>query len=396
MTTAPSILLLDDGELDPILAAVRSLGVGFIHLRGAEIQDVVPKPYDVVIASLNRATNPPEFAADGDQTYEPVRICVHKQDFLPLRERLRSLGVNFLVHSLIEPEALRLLIAQLIHQGPEQRGSVRLPFCHELSYRHGDTLRKAMVVDLSTEGCRMLAPCEIEPASILELELPRELSAGRRLDLIGVVSRCSQRENEDPPRFNVVVEFTEIDPDTTQILEATLQGRQLATRITPLTELDASQLAPRNSLPDPPAPAEPPDAPASIEDRRNDARYNYDRPVIALSQDRGRASKLVLGRDLSRTGIRIDPQPGLKLGSELRLAIYGSVEQPLVLRAKVVRSAGKEGLGLQFIDPSDELLAVLDSIMAQLPEMEQLLDEDTHEPLYMSEILLSDVVDDDY
>jgi hypothetical protein len=80
-----------------------------------------------------------------------------------------------------------------------------------------------------------------------------------------------------------------------------------------------------------------------------------------------------MGRDLSVGGMRIEPNPDLEVGTRLRLAIYGEpMEEPFVVRARVARNDGDEGIGLRFEQISTGVAARLESLVAGLPSVESL------------------------
>lgn len=77
-------------------------------------------------------------------------------------------------------------------------------------------------------------------------------------------------------------------------------------------------------------------------------------------------------------GMRIDAQPGLTLGTKLRLAIYGAPgEDPFVVRARVVRADGSSGVGLRFEQVASSVAMRLESLVASLPSVESLHDSET-------------------
>jgi hypothetical protein len=121
------------------------------------IGEVVPRPRDLLLTTCRRALELPRLESVGNEPAEPVWVCVHNQDFIPLRKRLRSLGVHFLVHSMIDAESLRLLLGQLLHAGADQRGTLRLPFGCQVAYGVGLEHRKAVLADLSADGCRIIS-----------------------------------------------------------------------------------------------------------------------------------------------------------------------------------------------------------------------------------------------
>ena len=104
MRTAPSILLLDDGELERSKAVLASLGADFVHLKRPEIENAVALPRDLLVTSLKLAQEVPAFEHPAGETLYPKWVCVADQDFRPLRAQLRDLGVHYLVDARLDSE----------------------------------------------------------------------------------------------------------------------------------------------------------------------------------------------------------------------------------------------------------------------------------------------------
>ena len=385
MSTAPSVLLLDDGELDRIADLLRDMGVDFVHRRGLQTREREELPRDLLITSLDRALGLPELTCSDPEPPRPVRVCVHRQDFLPLRERLRALGIHYLVHSQVDPATLRLMLVQLLFRGDEQREALRLPLGREVGVRTADARSKAMLCELSRESCRMVSAQAIPGDTPLHLELPRELAGAGPLELSGVAVRSTACQlGHEGSGFQVVVQFAELDHDARVFLDGVFGGKRLGTPVTPLEP--APPRAPAPPQPEEPAalsPSEPvallsePD-PAErydeiVLDRRGDPRRRYARNIAALTSHSSDAPKLVLGRDLSASGICIAHHPSVAVGMHLAIAIYGcDGAEPLVVGADVIRDDGSGGLGLRFEPLRDEQRERLDAILSELPALEEL------------------------
>ena len=107
-------------------------------------------------------------------------------------------------------------------------------------------------------------------------------------------------------------------------------------------------------------------------DRRSGRRAAYSHTVPAFSK---RALRVLVGRDLSAGGMRIDPLPGLEIDDRLHLAIYGDAgESPFLVWATVRRNDGDSGMALRF-DPLDrEISDRLERLIGSLPAVESLHD----------------------
>ena len=87
--------------------------------------------------------------------------------------------------------------------------------------------------------------------------------------------------------------------------------------------------------------------------------------MIALGVE---AARVLIGCDISLEGMRVDPHPDLSVGDELQIALHVRArEKPLVVRARVTRDDGEQGLVLQFYDLSQSSQAYLRRMVNFLP-----------------------------
>jgi hypothetical protein len=83
--------------------------------------------------------------------------------------------------------------------------------------------------------------------------------------------------------------------------------------------------------------------------------------VIALGVE---AARVLIGCDISLEGMRVVSHPGLSVGDELQIALHMRArEKALVVRARVTRDDGEQGLVLQFSDLSQSSRAYLRNLM---------------------------------
>jgi hypothetical protein len=100
-------------------------------------------------------------------------------------------------------------------------------------------------------------------------------------------------------------------------------------------------------------------------ERRDSPRREYVQHVIALGTEAGR---VLVGRDISIGGMRVDPHPDLLLGDELQIGLHlRTREKPLVVNAQVSRNDGERGLVLRFQGLSAEAESCLRSMVNFLP-----------------------------
>jgi hypothetical protein len=371
------VLVLDDGELDHFQIALRRLGVDFDRRVAGRSGVAIEMPRDILLTTWRRALKMPRLQMAPGEVAEPVRVCVHGQDFLPLRKRLRDEGFHFLVHSLVHPESLRLFLLQLLYRGVERRGGARLPVVCETTCEVGSERVEVNLIDLSLSAARLLSPCEVPADLEMTLHLPPQLSGGKRIGISGRSIRCVPFEDESSlSGFCFLVGFTDLDASTRSHLEGCLAGSHLGSQFTPLES--------------PPIRVREGEAGFAInggEDMRRDVRVEYARAVPTLSSIGNSGADVVLGSDLSLQGIRLAPHEGLAVGSRLTLALHGSSGgAPLLLEADVVRDDGDRGLGLRFVllSPADrDELAML---IAELKPIESLRDLEG-EPLVVSQVI---------
>jgi len=136
-----------------------------------------------------------------------------------------------------------------------------------------------------------------------------------------------------------------------------------------------SELAPRAAEPPPPEPkaAEAPsrkaEEPASedVGERRTRDRHTMRRRIIALGDE---AARVLIGRDLSVGGMRIDPTPEPALGDRLKVAVHIRPDgQPLVVAAEIIRDDGPNGMALRFCDLSPAAHSYLSEMVDALPSV---------------------------
>jgi hypothetical protein len=108
----------------------------------------------------------------------------------------------------------------------------------------------------------------------------------------------------------------------------------------------------------------------SDDERRASPRAAYVRKVPAFGT---RALRVLVGRDLSSRGMRIERFPELEIGDRLHLAIYGEAgEEPFLVWATVERDDAEGGMGLIFDEVHPLVAEQLEKLVASLPAVESL------------------------
>ena len=424
MSQPVSVLLLDDGELDDVQALLESMRIAFGRVRGASIVPGMPGPTDLLIATPRRIDAVRELDAKVADDSAPVRIVVANEDSNALRERLRKVGFDYIIRRPVHPEAMRLMILHSLFTGEEQRSEPRIPIGIEISFRSGVRQRRATLVDLSTRGCRLLTSTTLEPGKRLRVQLPEQLGASETLALRGHVLRVlpakttgsgrlyavavafeklsnkdrselewileerakgppqlAQSEHgvpedvEPPPlRKRGIVEIParnmqsdpRFEPDRPMSAKPEPGTRQLAEGVKSLPPAAAGGVASESETP--PSPSEA--AQASLEERRKHRRAAFAAKVPAFGS---RALRVLVGRDLSLRGMRVEASPDLEIGDRLHLAIYGDPEdEPFLVWANVARDDGDAGMVVTFDELHPVVARQLEGLVASLPAVESL------------------------
>jgi len=370
MTPIPSVLLLHDGELDDVRELLEEIGADYLHLRGGEIPERVDPPEKLFVASARRAMMAGKWPSGRGTSEGLFKIGIVSEDSNTLRSMLRRIGFDLLVRRPVHPQALRLLILRALFRGNERRREDRVPVGYAISYRSGIWRRKATLLEFTSRGCSLLSNRQIGVGSRLTLDLPREVTDGRALQLRAKVIRSTGSGHGAPSeQYAVALSFEKMGVEKQRELAEILKKRKSGPPILPEAMARAAAASSRR-----PAPARGDSTPAagagSIEDRRKAPRAAFQGKVSSLDDE---AALVVMGRDLSLGGMRVDPHPELEVGKTLRLAIYAAPAQgPFVVRATVVRSDGEDGVGLRFERLPGDVAVQIESLVAGLPSVESL------------------------
>lgn len=117
-----------------------------------------------------------------------------------------------------------------------------------------------------------------------------------------------------------------------------------------------------------------PEPAASADDRRATPRHPYAAKVPAFGT---RALRVLVGRDLSVGGMRIESNPDLEVGDRLHLAIYGDAsEEPFLVWGTILRSDGRGGTAVVFDPVHPSIAKQLEALVASLPAVESLHDDE--------------------
>lgn len=358
MSSLPKVLLLDDGKLSKFRQTLLGLGVELDQPSGSGVQK--KGSYDLVVATTEHI-----MALGGSSGLSviggnPIWIAVHDRGSLPIRIKLRKLGVRFLVQTGVSSEPLRLLLSHILHQGPKRRDTPRLPIGAQVICRDGQgSPFHADLLDLTREGCRLATHHPLRSRTVLALSFPKELVGGRDVEFNSVIVRVDLQEGSTQ-RY-VAVKFEDLGPAAIRLLDAVIMGDVVGTAVSRLGNPRPGDDAAVATVAA--APEESKSASPSQANRRLRKRVDHSRDVAALHDG---SEYVILGRDLSIHGMRSEHLGGLRVGSTLELAIYGKeADKPVVVRATVDRDDGVDGTVFRFEKIStaerQRLEAIIDS-----------------------------------
>jgi hypothetical protein len=363
--TVPSVLLIDDGELDRVQTLLERMPIDWLRCAEPDSADSLELPNDLIISSGPRAMKMPPLRGDA----QPLWVCIYDQDFLPLRERLRDLGVHYLVSGELAPHAFELFLRQLLNRGEERRMVRRIPLQCDVKLSLGRERCVARLLELSRESCVLSAPRPLARGQWISLSLPAEHTGDEELVISGEVVRASGAAGAP---ITAVVAFDTADPRAIAHVQDLVSGNVLGTQVTPLRadpRAGSASSAPTESWVmghgfDDVQPDE--------VERRGAPRLGYQRRVEAIRWQGEAEPQVWLGKDLSLTGICLNARPAPPLRSAVRLALYGrSREEPLLVRAEVVRRDGDD-VGLRFIGLAPDEKSALERLLAAAPAVEDL------------------------
>lgn len=394
-STPPArILLVDDGELDEVAKVLEAEGLSYERMRGGRIPADVAPPRDLLIVTPRRVERVRRGSPSGADPGRPLRIIAVAEDSPPMRRRLRRAGLHLLVRLPADAEIWRLLVARALYQGNERREDPRVAVgsrvAMDVDLARSEAESATLLVDLSNRGCRLRTRENFSVGDPIAFALPADLEAGRKgesFTLRGRVRRIANEAGSDQCMLAVV--FDPDLPGKSRSQLAALINRWASgpdslgeTRAAIAPAIPACQLP---SLPeltlddetDPPVPALPEIRVqlADVEEnpnaeRRSQPRGSYESQVAAEGRD---GPIVLLGRDLSAGGMRIERMGLLKLGDRFRVALHGPVPgEPFVVHAEITRDDGDDGFALVFDGVDPATATELEKLVACLPNVESL------------------------
>lgn len=397
-------LIIHDGELADICRMLAELGLAFV-----EAPALVPDVSAYYSAPLVIAG--PQFLLDQVEDNEdkhPTRVVILTSEARTLRSILARSGVAWVVRRPVHPTALRLFILHCLYRGYDKRQNERVSIGCDVTVRRRWSRRAVLLAEISQRDCRFVTQHAFKIDQKLTLQLPRKVTHQRPLSLTGRVVRVGSAECREGR--DVCLMFEHLGSRGARVLADVIEmhaaGPAIFAGALPPTECGETP-APTSSAPalddhralDSTHAQASSDEDVSPENRRATPRHSFGRRVIALGDE---AARVLLGRDISLYGMRVDASPSISLGDELQIALHApGLKTPLVVRAEVQRDDGERGQLLHFVDVSPEAVECLAQILQPLPELSEspgtsetlgaleTLDGDGEEPLQLivSEIL---------
>jgi hypothetical protein len=404
MTRTPRILLIDDGELEPVAAMLDRLGVEHVRLRGGLVEAELAPPTDLLIATPRRAGTVRRGSPAGASAGRPLRIIAVDEDSTAMRRMLRRMGFHLLVRRGAHPDVWRLLVERELFEGDERRVDARVPVGTAVSFTSDSTSAgatehsadRAVLIDISNRGCRIRTTGPLQRHAQIALEIPLSDPEAELLRLHGQVVRTgTDAANADSPGAGSSHSAGMLFDAALPAAERARLGQLLndlsvgpgtiepaATLPLPACESPVIPGLTLNDETDPALPAgveiglQEEGARAAAANRRQTPRGVFAAKVVALADESHEQRRRVLiGRDLSAGGMRIEPATELQPDDRFQLAIYGPGQsQPFIVQAVVDRDDDDAGIALRFTDVAADVARGLEKLVACLPDIESLED----------------------
>jgi hypothetical protein len=380
----PAVLLTHDGELSELTHVLAGLGVDLHERVGAPSESESAWSWDLVVGTPRRLLELD--AGSGNAT---DRIAILDGDSRSARALVARAGIRRVVRLPVHPAALRLLVLHSLYRGPERRRTPRVGIGAAIRFRSGLRRRTAILVDLSRRGCRLLTTDAVAQGRRLSLALPAEIAGGRPLSLMGAAGRVLDTDPRMPGVQSMVIHFESTSARDLRRLDEIIAAHASSPAVcppdggAPFADPSAWPAGSAESADGAAVPELELDEPT--DDRRTSPRHSFTDPVFALGDE---AARVLLGRDLSAGGMRVDPHPDLRVGDEVRLALHlGVCPESLLVRARVERDDGEEGLVLVFHENTSEERAGLERALSLLPVVEMPDSGEKTSGLVVSEIV---------
>jgi hypothetical protein len=320
----PQALIVDDGELCDVRDAFHALGIGF-----AEAKDGNPRD-EVMLLVTNAASA--HRMANGDARRPRHHLHLVVSD--ATEAAVESVACDFLMRRPVTKDVLRLLVERARYVGPERRRMTRVALGTPVVVRHDGAEQSAILAQISVGGCGLVTAFPLKSDTSVRIELPRDLTGPRHLSLTGRVISTRDTTTADGATFDVSIAFDSLKLSDRVTLRALMAGQPIDFR--PHVAASGGSIAPRRG-------------------RRR-------RPVAG----RKGVARVVIGRDLSALGMRIELDPDVRPGEPLELAVYGGNggSQAVRLRGRAERDPMVEAWQVRFEDVDAAAARKLEALCA--------------------------------
>src|SRR5262245_15708096 len=291
----PRSLLIHDGELADVRALLESHQIPFIERIGVESPEDRRFPWELVIASARRIL---ELQLPCSSS-PPMMIAILSHDARTLRSSLRRTGTTMMVRRPVHPAALRALVLHALYRGPEKRRAARVNVGAPVRVKVGWRPRPAVLVDLSVSGCRLLTERPIEPEQLFRVLLPAGVAGRKPLAVDARVVECRANPDSSLGRFVTTATFYAVSARAHAHLHLAVAMHAEG----PATYDGAPRIESASGMAAGPAGAASATRGAN---HRHAKRPVLDQSVVALVEE---GARVLMGRDLSRGGMRVDPNP---------------------------------------------------------------------------------------
>jgi c-di-GMP-binding flagellar brake protein YcgR len=347
VSAAPWIAVIDDGELEDVRDLLDELGTSFTHWKKGAVPSIDREPRRLLVTTAALAVTLRFRRPPSSERGRAVWIAFIDGDSRTQRRHLLQSGFDFLVRRPAHAGALRLLLQSSLWTGDNKRRGARLAVGYTVSYRSGLMPRKATLVDLSAGGCRLLTTQRVAEGARLTVQLPGELCGEKAFGLRAKVLRAQDAElsGGDVAEVSLACRFE-------------TPGADIRAKLKKLLDVLAEG-----------PPSQPERAPASRAYPDRQPRAAYDGEVVLF----GSGELVLVGRDLSRGGMLVEPHPALHMNDVVQLALAGAARsEPVRVNARVVRDDGARGMALRFEQIERGGEARIDALVAELPAIESL------------------------
>ena len=198
MKTAPSALVIDDGELTPLFELLWQLQVDVSRPSEARLSERVSSECDLIFSTVARAlkldSRDANALTSGRQA--PTWLALLEPGEAPSEQtnrRLRDLGVNYAVQPGVEGSVLRMLVRDTLFDRQNHREAARTVVGASIFTECRGTRRQSVLGEIAPGGCRLLHGLpDTSPGDEIALEIPPSVTGGALLRLAGEIVRNDQ------------------------------------------------------------------------------------------------------------------------------------------------------------------------------------------------------------